>query len=676
MRRSLLIESADPVVRVALQAEGRFVVGRSGTANLPLNDPTVSRQHCAIIPSPDGTQIEHLGGASGTFINGTRVLGRVRLTSGDRIRVGGTVLRFLVEAASSQQPNLVGADDKSPSKLPDPDVTLARRPGAPHSAPPSGGPPNLQPTELSPISLEEHLIVGRDPQCDVVLPSRDVSRCHAEIRRENGTYSVRDLSSTNGTFVNGAEVRGRTALREGCRLRVGSYTFLLRGELLLPSCQKGKVRIALHNISQEVMDRATGQKLLLLDGINLVIEPNEFVALLGPSGSGKSTLMDAVNGRRPASSGRVMVNEDDFYATYRYYRRAIGYVPQKDIVHTTLTVHQALTFTARLRLPSDTSGHEIERVVSEVMQKIGLSERRDTLVSNLSGGQAKRVSLGAELIADPSLLFLDEATSGLDAGTEAKMMTLFRQITDEGKTVLCITHNVENVKLCDLVVVLAKGRLVYYGPPAEAPGFFGVSHISEVYDRLESKPVEEWADRFRASALYQRYVVGRSEATTQEQKALQAPDTRSGAGVPLAETCRQMQVLTSRYATVLLQDRKNVALLLGQAPLIGLLLGAVFSRGAAHDQRLVVFLMAISAIWFGCINASREVVKELPIYLRERAVNLELFAYLGSKVLVLTALCAVQCLGLFIIVSPLTSLEADTGKLLLKIGRASCRERV
>ena len=232
---------------------------------------------------------------------------------------------------------------------------------------------------------------------------------------------------------------------------------------------------------------------------------------------------------------------------------------------------------------------------------------------------------------------------------------------------LCITHNVENVKLCDLVVVLAKGRLVYYGPPAEAPGFFGVSHISEVYDRLESKPVEEWADRFRASALYQRYVVGRSEATTQEQKALQAPDTRSGAGVPLAETCRQMQVLTSRYATVLLQDRKNVALLLGQAPLIGLLLGAVFSRGAAHDQRLVVFLMAISAIWFGCINASREVVKELPIYLRERAVNLELFAYLGSKVLVLTALCAVQCLGLFIIVSPLTSLEADTGKLLLTL---------
>jgi ABC transport system ATP-binding/permease protein len=98
-----------------------------------------------------------------------------------------------------------------------------------------------------------------------------------------------------------------------------------------------------------------------------------------------------------------------------------------------------------------------------VTEKLGLGERRHTLVANLSGGQLKRVSLGVELIADPSLLFLDEVTSGLDAGTEAKMMTLFRQIADEGKTIVCITHNVENVNLCDLVAVLAKGRLVKHG---------------------------------------------------------------------------------------------------------------------------------------------------------------------------------------------------------------------
>jgi ABC-type multidrug transport system ATPase subunit len=458
-------------------------------------------------------------------------------------------------------------------------------------------------------------------------------------------------------------VAGYVPLRPADRLRIGSYIFRVHDGKLLPSCQKGRVRIGLHGLSKTIPTR----EMKLLENISLGIEPNEFVAFLGPSGSGKSTLMDAMNGRRPATSGRVMVNDEDFYAAYRYYRRAIGYVPQKDIVHTTLTVRQALTFTAQLRLPRDTSEQETERVVNEVIQKIGLFERRDTLIANLSGGQVKRVSLGVELIADPSLLFLDEATSGLDAGTEAKMMALFREIADEGKTVVCITHNVENVRLCDLVVVLAEGKLVYYGPPADLPEFFGVSQISAVYDRLESRPAEEWANRYKTSPQYQHFVVERIKAAAQVQKPSQAPEPQANVGDSLPEIWRQMKILTRRYATVLLQDRKNLALLLAQAPLIGLLLGIVFSSGAAQDHRLVVFLMGISAIWFGCINAAREVVKELPIYLRERAVNLEILAYLGSKVLVLMALCAVQCLALFFIVSPMTGLEPETGKLLIAL---------
>jgi len=130
---------------------------------------------------------------------------------------------------------------------------------------------------------------------------------------------------------------------------------------------------------------------------------------------------------------------------------------------------------------------------------------------------------------------------------------------------------------------------------------------------------------------------------------------------------RQMGVLTRRFATVLLQDRKNVLILLAQAPLVGLLLGMVFSKGTPQDHRLVVFLLTISAIWFGCINASREVVKELPIYLRERAVNLQLFAYMGSKVLVLTTLCAVQCFMLLMIASPMTKLEPQTVKIVVAL---------
>ena len=489
MENSLTIESVVPPVKIGIGLKSRVLLGRSRSSDVVLNDPAVSRQHCALVSSTDGIYVEDLGSVSGTFVNGQRVTCPTKLANDDQIKIGNTILRFETYAQADSIGGSVHAEHNQEMSAAVSDVTVVRRSGIQVSTRQVPSPLPAQ------IPLKESLIIGRDPGCDVVVPNREVSRRHAHIQCEAGIYMVSDMGSTNGTFLNNVDVRDRTPLREGARLRVGPNTFLVRENFLLPSCQKGKVRISLQNLTREVISRDTKQKLLLLDNISLVIEPNEFVALLGPSGSGKSTLMDAVNGRRPADTGKVWVNDDDFYQTYRYYRRTIGYVPQKDIVHSTLTVQQALTFTAQLRLPSDTSKVEIKAITDEVLQTIGLSERRHTLIANLSGGQLKRVSLGVELIADPSLLFLDEATSGLDAGTEARMMGLFRQIADEGKTVLCITHNVENIKLCDLAVVLASGKLVYYGPPADLPGYFGVTETSEVYDRLESERADEWVKR-------------------------------------------------------------------------------------------------------------------------------------------------------------------------------------
>ena len=199
---------------------------------------------------------------------------------------------------------------------------------------------------------------------------------------------------------------------------------------------------------------ATAKRERCLENINLVVEPGEFISLLGPSGSGKSTLMDCLNGRRPATAGKVLANGEDFYRHFDSFRQLLGYVPQKDIVHAQLTVHQALYYTARLRLPTDTGPPELESRINEVMRMMELEPHRRTLVANLSGGQIKRVSLGAELLAHPCLLYIDEATSGLDAGTEARMMSLFRQLADEGKSVVCITHNVDHVNRCNHVLIL------------------------------------------------------------------------------------------------------------------------------------------------------------------------------------------------------------------------------
>src|SRR5262249_43473763 len=192
-----------------------------------------------------------------------------------------------------------------------------------------------------------------------------------------------------------------------------------------------------------------------------------FSGSAGRPGGARAPLRAASTAGRRARGGRVRPTGEPFYRLFDNFRQSLGYVPQKDIVHTGLTVYKALYYTARLRLPTDTSKPELRARVEQVLKEMELLPHRDTLVGNLSGGQIKRVSLGAELLAAPSLLYIDEATSGLDAGTEARMMRLFRRLADEGRSVLCITHNVDNVEMCHLVVVLARGKLMFYGPPGE-----------------------------------------------------------------------------------------------------------------------------------------------------------------------------------------------------------------
>ncbi|WP_216086725.1 ATP-binding cassette domain-containing protein [Halothece sp. PCC 7418] len=128
--------------------------------------------------------------------------------------------------------------------------------------------------------------------------------------------------------------------------------------------------------------------------MSLSINQREFVVVAGVSGGGKSTLMDALNGSRPATSGTVLVNAMDLYQNYNAYRSQIGYVPQKDIVHTDLTVHEALDFAAQLRMPTDTTVQERQQRLDEVLEELRLTHRRDVPIKALSGGQLKRVSIG------------------------------------------------------------------------------------------------------------------------------------------------------------------------------------------------------------------------------------------------------------------------------------------
>jgi ABC-type multidrug transport system ATPase subunit len=471
------------------------------------------------------------------------------------------------------------------------------------------------------FARKSKILIGRAPECDLVLDHPMVSRQHAALERgPDGVLRLSDLGSMNGLTLGGQRLVGSAVLSENQQVGIGPFLFSLAGRSLQTMDNSVGLRLEARGL-QKTVPLPTGGSRHLLDNINLVVEPGEFVSLLGPSGSGKSTLMDCLNGRRRATGGVVLANSVDFYQHFDNFRQSLGYVPQKDIVHTQLTVARALYYTAKLRLPTDTTRAELHSRMEEVIALMELGPHRDTLVGNLSGGQIKRVSLGAELLARPSMLYIDEATSGLDAGTEARMMKLFRELADEGKSLICITHNIDNVDRCHLIIVLARGKLMYYGPPSEAQTYFSVPKLSAIYDRLQERDVEIWEREFAGSSLYKEFVAKRlgandapsasppsqtpaAESLREETPALSAP--APAASVALSTSSldlqhdvtppprpqftpwwHQFKVLTARYCELIWTDRRSLRLLMLQAPLVALFVLAGFV-GKPYQQKIPV----------------------------------------------------------------------------------------
>ncbi len=510
---------------------------------------------------------------------------------------------------------------------------------------------------MGPPTARERIVIGRARDADLVLDSPMVSAYHAELLRTESGYRLKDLGSSNGIFVDGQRV-DEARLGPGQQVYIGPCRLTFDGHTLREFDERGQVKI---DVIDVVFHPPTASR-PILNHITLPLRPREFVALVGTSGAGKSTLLKCMIGQRAPTSGQVLYNGLPAEA----FRHLLGYVPQDDIVHRELTVEAALLYAARLRLPPDTRPTEVARRIDFVLASVDLAHRRTTRIANLSGGERKRVSVAVELLTEPGVFFLDEPTSGLDPGLEKKAMQLYAQLARQGRTIVLITHATQNIVLCDKVAFLAPGgRLVYYGPPREALEFFQVEDFADIYLKLLSPQAGvEWEQRFRQSRLYAIYVA--SAAPTQ----LQAPPVRTTRSrrhpfKTLATGIRQLTVLVERYTNLLLSDRTNLTLLLGQAPLIALILAFLFPADLFRlnqevtgegkfpivDGPTVMFTMMVSCILFGVINACREVVKERSILERERLVNLQLPPYLLSKVLLLGVLGMIQALILQLIVT-------------------------
>jgi ABC-type multidrug transport system ATPase subunit len=506
--------------------------------------------------------------------------------------------------------------------------------------------------------------IGRDPSNDVVLDSPVISRYHAQVERVGQRYRVRDLRSSNGTFVNDQRIDGEAWLQPDDAIRIGAYRFVMGHDQLAQYDESLDLRVEAVSLCKWVR-----KDLNILQNISLVFQPREFVVVVGQSGGGKSTLVDAIAGYRPATDGAVYVNDINVYQNFDVIRNDIGYVPQRDIIHMELTVFQALDYAAQLRMPPDTSKEERHQRIEEVLDDLDLAHRRDVQISGLSGGQQKRVSIGVELLTKPGLFYLDEPTSGLDPGTETSLMQLMRRLADQGRTIVLITHATKNVMLADKVVFLARGGyLAWFGPPDEALAYFDEYRsdrdrrardieFDEIYNILDDPSkgtAADWAERYRNHPAYDEYisvplqqkdqspVTGTTKAGTVAPAAAAVSETPGPKRENQVSSWQQFLILSSRNLKILTRDRFSLILMLAAPPLVSLLdviLALVLGRdpfdftdGSMPNVMITLFLLTVYGVMVGGLSQMREIVKEQDVYKRERLVNLRLFPYIMSKV--------------------------------------------
>lgn len=560
--------------------------------------------------------------------------------------------------------------------------------------------------EIVPIALpgeiklpEQQLLIGREQgRVDIHLPDIRVSRTHAWILREGRKATITDLKSANGTFVDGRAVRGPTVIREGDRIQIGPYNLIFRNRALYSVSHENNVQLVAHGLTRRVPDlKRRGQTKTILDDISLVVQPHEFVCILGPSGSGKTTLLSTLSARVRPNKGRVLFNGDDLYENFDALKQSLAVVPQRDVLHDVLPLNIALWYTAKLRLPRDTSLDDIEARIDEMLETVNLTQHQYTQIQRLSGGQTKRASCINELICNPSLIFLDEVTSGLDEQSDSEMMQLFRSMADDGKTIVCVTHSLSFVEdNCHLVVILATGGvLAFVGSPSDAVEYFGIERLGEVYQKLKERHPDSWKAKFRQSRYYDKYIEKRLPDAVNKE----APKARNPLRhlVAAGNYWRQFVLLSRRYLSIKWADKRSLAMSFGQCLFIAVMLVWLFGDisnlnveeeslnfaknvyfvesmdDLFEDQRKeirteqeeikradrtskLLFLLCISCIWFGCNGAAKEIVKERSIFAKERDVGLRIISYYGSKILLLGLLAVMQASLLYFIVRHFTNL--------------------
>ena len=465
---------------------------------------------------------------------------------------------------------------------------------------------------------------------------------------------------------------------------------------------------------QQVTFRAEGISFYFKNGraglqnINIAEQGGTLAGLMGASGSGKSTLLNVLNGTEKPGGGKVSINGIDIYEQPEEVAGVIGYIPQDDLLIEELTVYENLYYAAKLCF-----GHYSEKQLSAlaegVLANLGLLEIQHLKVGSvldktISGGQRKRVNIGLELLREPSLLFVDEPTSGLSSRDSENIMDLLKELSLRGKMVFVVIHqpSSEIFKMFDSLIILDTGGLqIYYGNPVEAVPYFrkivdaagkssaecpacGNVNPEQIFDIIETRVVneygratdvrkispEQWNRHFSEKAKFPRVT---------------PPEDLPPASQKIPGRLKQLQVFFTRDVLTKLSNKQYMAINLLEAPLLAAFIAYLVKFYAVHNVKtpeytfyqnenipVFYFMSVVVVLFFGLTMSAEEIFRDRRILKRERFLHLSKGSYLNSKILIMFMFSAFQTLTFLIIGNMILEIPLSEFRYWLILFSCSC----
>lgn len=435
--------------------------------------------------------------------------------------------------------------------------------------------------------------------------------------------------------------------------------------------------------ARQVEYRFANGKVGLRD-INFQENSGNLIGIMGSSGAGKSTLCNVLNGMEKPSQGQILINGIDIHRDTKQIEGLIGFVPQDDLLMEDLTSYENLYYAAKLCF-DQLSPEEIHHLVIKTMTNLGILEIKDLkvgspLAKTISGGQRKRLNIGLELLREPSVLFVDEPTSGLSSRDAENIMDLLKELTLKGKLIFVVIHQPSSdiFKMFDKLIIMdVGGVMIYNGNPVEAITYFkklidlinsedgeciecGNVNPEQIFNIIENKVVNEYGnlttERKVSPERWHEYFKFYNGEPDFKDTPTEAPETNFHRPGKL----QQLRVFVERDVFSKLSNKQYLTINLLEAPLLGFILAFIlrYSESAEYyfgkniNIPAFLFMSVIVALFMGLTVSAEEIIKDRKILKREAFLHLSRSSYLFSKLGILFTLSALQTL-LFVIVSHL-----------------------